>query len=400
MRLFVLGFDMLAVLVSLALFLHPHVTGAALARLGLLVGLSIAFEEISSRVEYLRVRLRIDHRHNDMTSVWTFAGAIVLPPSLLVPLVGAIRLHMWFRHQRHSGMQPYRQVFTAVTILFACLSAHAILGAVAGSGHALPHGLLAVLGVSVAILAYTVTNTGLIYIAVRLATRPEPSPSFLSQINDNALEVATLCLAGLTALALLYQPWLTVLVFPAMVVLQRSVLTRELEIAATTDSKTGLLNAFTWRQMVERELDRADRTGSAQAMLIIDMDNFKLINDAHGHLVGDAVLKAVADALTEELRGYDMVGRFGGEEFVALLSDVDAPTALAISQRILERIRSIEVPTRTEAVVSGLSASIGISCYPTQATAVDDLLHAADAALYAAKRAGRDQVQYERTGPA
>ena len=88
---------------------------------------------------------------------------------------------------------------------------------------------------------------------------------------------------------------MAVLVVPPMFVLQRSVLTKQLEIAATTDAKTGLLNAATWHHVAGVELVRAEREGYGAAVLIIDMDNFKLINDSYGHLVGDDVLKAVAD---------------------------------------------------------------------------------------------------------
>jgi diguanylate cyclase (GGDEF)-like protein len=133
--------------------------------------------------------------------------------------------------------------------------------------------------------------------------------------------------------------------------------------------------------------------------MIIDMDNFKLINDTHGHLAGDAVLKAVAGVLTDELRAYDSVGRFGGEEFVALMPKVDALDALAISDRILRRVRELRVATRNVGVgVGDLSASIGLAVCPQQGSDVEDLLHIADAALYTAKREGRDRVEYSFTG--
>jgi diguanylate cyclase (GGDEF)-like protein len=131
-------------------------------------------------------------------------------------------------------------------------------------------------------------------------------------------------------------------------------------------------------------------------MLIIDMDNFKAINDTYGHLAGDDVLKGVATILKDELRGYDVVGRFGGEEFVALLADVSPMDALDISDRILSRIRDLRVALREpeDDPVRGLSASIGLACYPHQGDKVEDLLYIADAALYTAKREGRDRVEY------
>jgi len=189
-----------------------------------------------------------------------------------------------------------------------------------------------------------------------------------------------------------------VLVLPPMVVLQQSVLTKELELAATTDAKTGLLNAITWQQLAQRELGRAQRENQGASLLMIDMDNFKLINDQYGHLTGDAVLKAVGLCLSDELRDYDSVGRFGGEEFVALLGGVNAETAVNIANRVLDRIRVIEIEVRDSTIpLQGLSASIGIACYPENGSDLEDLLHTADSALYRAKHAGRDRVELERS---
>ena len=199
-----------------------------------------------------------------------------------------------------------------------------------------------------ALVAYLVVNAGLLHIAIYLAMRPADLRSLFGSWADISLEIATLCLGAMTAIALLREPLLAVLVVPPMFVLQRSVLTRQLEIAATTDAKTGLLNAATWHHVAGVELARAERESYGAALLIIDMDNFKVINDTHGHLVGDDVLKAVADSLIEELRGYDSIGRFGGEEFVAVLSEVDELTALMISERIRQRITELEVASRTE----------------------------------------------------
>jgi diguanylate cyclase (GGDEF)-like protein len=307
---------------------------------------------------------------------------------------------MWHRHQRESGAAPYRQVFTGSTIWLACVVAQQIDVAIGGTQGRLPSGVMSIVGVLAAIVGYAALNTGLVYAVMWLSAGTGKRPPFLNMWQDKALEIATLCLAGLAALALTYQPWLTVLVIPSMVVLQRSVLTKELQVAATTDSKTGLLNAVTWHQLAERELARATREQRAAAMLIVDMDNFKLINDTYGHLVGDAVLKAVAEVMTDELRGYDTIGRFGGEEFVALLADVSPIQALDISDRILTRIRELNVGTRGEPgeLVASMSASIGIACYPQQGTEVEDLLHVADAALYTAKREGRDRVEYSYVG--
>jgi diguanylate cyclase (GGDEF)-like protein len=393
LRSFIIGVEALVLGLSCVLLATTSLTADALIRFAFLLTLGIFAEEVLARIELLRFRLSTS-RNNDLTSVFTFASALTLPPILTVVFAIAIRIHMWYRHAKRSGQLLYRQVFTCSTMILASLSARAAMS-VFGHSDKLSGGVSALAGTVCAIVLFAAVNHGLLYVAISLALRPAKPAGFFVQWQDNLLEIATLCLGGLTALAVLYQPWFAILVLPTMVVLQRATLTKELEIAATTDAKTGLLNAVTWQQLAQRELARAQREKQSAALLIIDMDNFKLINDTHGHLIGDAVLKAVANCMTDELRGYDAVGRFGGEEFVALLADSDAVTAIAVSDRILARVRKLSVATRdVEAEpVSGLSASIGIACYPEQGVEVEDLLHAADAALYRAKNAGRDRVE-------
>lgn len=363
------------------------------ARIGVLLGLNIAFEEIATRIAALRVRLAA-YSHVDMTSVWTFAGAMVLPPALAAVLCVLILGYAWLRHDQHTGMRAYRQVFGASAVIVSCFAARLVLLAISGRHPLGSHAVLAVVGLSVSLAVYLVVNGCVIYMAIYLAVRPVRIRQLLEDWQV-ALEMATLCLGALTAFALLREPVLVLLVVPPMFVLQRSVLTNELEIAATTDAKTGLLNAATWHHVAQRELARASREHNSAAVLIIDMDNFKRVNDDHGHLVGDDVLKSVADCLAAEMRPYDSIGRFGGEEFVAVLSDVDELSALNISERIRQRIAKMEVSSRTEGAppLRGLTASIGVACYPEHGTAVEDLLHTADAALYAAKRGGRNRVE-------
>ena len=376
------------------LFVKPLPAAADLVRFGLLLGLAMGFEEISSRIARLRAKLAV-YSHVDMTSVWTFAAAAVLPATLIAPLCALVLFNAWLRHGKQGGIRPYRDVFSGAGVICAGYAARATMTAFTAHAGALPHSTSGVLTVLVGLLCYLIVNAAVLYTAIYLAVRPTAFRSVLNNREDMSLEIATLCLGALTALTLLREPLLSLLVVPPMFVLQRSVLTRQLEVAATTDAKTGLLNAATWHHVAGLELARAQREQHSAALLIIDMDNFKLINDSYGHLAGDDVLRAVADCLVEELRGYDSIGRFGGEEFVAVLSDVDELAALTISERIRRRIFELEVPRRdlSQPGLGGLSASIGVACYPEHGIEVEALLHAADSALYAAKRGGRNRVQ-------
>jgi len=180
---------------------------------------------------------------------------------------------------------------------------------------------------------------------------------------------------------------------------------RHLEHAADTDHKTGLLTAAAWHTRAERVLARPATAPSA--VLVIDLDHFKRINDRHGHIAGDNVLVAVAAGLRAEVREHDLVGRFGGEEFVVLLAGADVADSdpsggaeganvLAIAERMRAGVAAlrVEIPTPDGPLtVTGLTASIGAAIHPRHGADVGALMHAADAALYAAKRAGRNTVR-------
>lgn len=393
MLVFVLAVDAAMFLVGTCLIINTDAARPQLLRLAVLLTLWVIFEEISRRVARLRVRLAT-YGHVDMTSVWTFAAAVVLPASLTVLLCVVVLGYAWLRHERRSGMRAYRQVFGAAVVVGSCLTARLVLNLFAADLGMSASALMTITAVLVAMLSYAAVNFGVLFVAIYLAVRPEKLRQLLENWQDVTLEFATLCLGGLTALALANQPLLSVLVVPPLFVLQRSLLTKQLEIAATTDAKTGLLNAATWQHMAQRELARASREHEAAALLIIDMDNFKLVNDNHGHIAGDAVLKAVGNCLADELRQYDAIGRFGGEEFVALLSGVDELVAVGISERVRQRIEMLQVITGIDGQppLAGLSASIGISCFGEHGVELEELLHAADSALYAAKRAGRNRI--------
>jgi diguanylate cyclase (GGDEF)-like protein len=126
-------------------------------------------------------------------------------------------------------------------------------------------------------------------------------------------------------------------------------------------------------------------------VLFLDLDHFKLINDSFGHQAGDACLRAIIGPIQSELRQSDVIGRYGGEEFVVVLSGADAASALPIAQRIRERIANVRVAESGMSI--SLTCSIGVAASDTLGVWGEQLINRADAAVYAAKRAGRNQVQ-------
>jgi diguanylate cyclase (GGDEF)-like protein len=166
----------------------------------------------------------------------------------------------------------------------------------------------------------------------------------------------------------------------------------QLESQAVTDALTGLYNRRGFHQALEGALSRVDRSGKRMAVLYLDLDGFKRINDSLGHDAGDQILRKVAEQLKHCLRPYDIVARMGGDEFTALLDTLDHPEdAARVAEKLIELI---SVRHQLDGVEVTLGASIGISCFPECGQTVDGLLRSADMAMYDAKRAGRQQYRF------
>src|SRR5450830_349803 len=160
------------------------------------------------------------------------------------------------------------------------------------------------------------------------------------------------------------------------------------EIDAITDALTGLYNHRYLHERLSEELHRARELGRPLTALFCDLDHFKGYNDAHGHSAGDAVLREVAHLIEQSVRNVDIAARYGGEEFVVLLVETGREAALAVAERIRERIRAAGFTAHG----TPLTVSIGIAGYPEDAERREELLDKADWAMYLAKRRGRDQV--------
>ncbi len=164
----------------------------------------------------------------------------------------------------------------------------------------------------------------------------------------------------------------------------------EAERRAQTDPLTGVLNRRSLIERLDAACARAKARGLPIALLFIDLDHFKQINDTFGHPAGDACLRAIIDPIHAELRQSDVIGRYGGEEFVVILSSADAAAATPIAQRIVERVADVRVSGFGEPI--SVTCSIGIAASDTLGIWGEPLLAQADAAVYVAKRSGRNQI--------
>jgi diguanylate cyclase (GGDEF)-like protein len=399
---FVLASEVIAIGVTVASLLAEPGTRHDLIWFAILLVMGIAQAEMSRQIERVR-RWMGGQTHINVTSVWYLAGVVLLSPGWAVVLAAALYLHLWFRVWRHVRTRPANRVVASTAwAMLSCWGAAFVLhitglGGLAGTP---PAGIRGAAVVLVAALVFELVNLVGAAAGIYLYTEQRSLTDLVGTWGDNALELVTLCLGGLTATALVYQPILVLMIYPPLLLLHRHVLIKQLEAAVATDDKTGLFNNAGWHHIANRELDRAKRSSGTLAIFMVDIDHFKKINDTYGHLAGDAVLKAVAATINHSVRDYDSVGRFGGEEFVVLLPDIATPDVGEVAERVRHAVTQLAVPLGDDTLttIKGLSVSVGTAIYPTAGTALDRLIHVADTALLHAKRTGRNRVSHADEG--
>ncbi len=160
---------------------------------------------------------------------------------------------------------------------------------------------------------------------------------------------------------------------------------------STVDPLTNIYNRRFINGFLIKELERGKRLDRHFAVVISDIDNFKAINDAHGHLSGDLVLQTLAQLMTGTVRNLDVVGRYGGDEFMLILPDSNKESALKVMDRLRTNVQDITIKVLKDAEVK-ITASFGISFFPEDGSSLEDLLVAADERLYKAKRLGKNQI--------
>ena len=325
----------------------------------------------------------------DVYAIWDLPAAVLLPPlyALVIPLPRAVltewRIRRTLLHRRAYSTAAPCLANAAASLVFRS----ALWGGWGSGGHALAWITLA-------------AGCGLVSMAVQACLILPPFKATAAPgtrlrslvLGQEAVcnQVTELCLAVLTAFAAAHSALALVVALPLVIVLQRSLRHTSLAAAARTDAKTGLLNAGAWQREAAVEVTRA-RAQTPLAVAIADIDHFKAVNDTHGHLAGDAVLAAVSAAMRDLLRDCDLCGRFGGEEFALLLPRTTAAEALEITERIRQGISQLAIPRDGTAAIR-VTISIGVAVPSQDRRTLDDLLAAADHALYQAKRSGRDRV--------
>jgi diguanylate cyclase (GGDEF)-like protein len=361
---------------------------------GLLFALLVCFGAVA--VELTRRTAESAGLAKDVHGIWQLPIALLLPPvyCLVAPVATVALLQV-----RTRRTVAHRRVFTAAanglslgaaSVAFHALRSHLPWIALTSG----PRALVWVLAAAGCALLWSVVNKTLVMTAVKTADRTiSVREQLLAReplLNDLCELSAGLMLAGAATVS-----WALILpALPLVIVLQRSFRHAQLLSQARVDAKTGLLNAAAWRTEAAVQLAHAQRTGSPLAVAIADLDHFKAINDTYGHLAGDAALAAAADILRGQLRPYDLIGRFGGEEFSILLPNASTAEAVQVAERLRATLAREPLPGAHSHDPLQITVSIGVAATEHPADRdLTDLLAAADAALYQAKSDGRNAVR-------
>ena len=365
---------------------------ADLGKFALLLGCGLISVAATPRVVY-----RQGGMTRDFITVWVLPIAILLPPfyAMVTPIPLYVLTQMWvFR-----GV-VYRRVFTvgaiglsygAASVLFRAFPASFAGGTIGTGMHALTWAVAVAICEQVGRRGHQILIMG----GIKLS---DPTAKLAPQeLNREALvaDFTEFDLGVLITIVVAVNPVLAIFAVPTVLLVRRFMMHGQLLAQSRIDTKTGLLNASTWEQEAATEIARAVRTGIPLALALVDIDHFKLVNDTHGHLVGDKVLKAVAEALTNGSRDYDRAGRFGGEEFVLLLAQTTGSDAIKIAERLRSHVEGLAVPVddRPGGPVVKVTISIGVTSIARGETReLIDLLAAADSALYHAKETGRNKT--------
>ena len=335
----------------------------------------------------------------DMHATWELPAALLLPLAF-APVLPMIRLALtqWRIRQIAVHQRMFSACATGLSYIAAALVFHELLRVVHGTVTQQPGSrALAWMGAAAACAAvqWIVYQALIVTLlkgsdpAVMLRDEHFARESLYSDLNERCVAVLVTFCVAFSWIALLFAA-------PCISLLQRSLRHNRLLSDSQTDAKTGLFNAVTWEYHASTEVARAVRTRTPLAIALLDIDRFKVVNDTHGHLVGDQVLREIAHLVASLLRPYDVAGRWGGEEFSLLLPHTRAVDAIRIAERVRSHVAemSIIAPAAAGGEVVHVTVSLGVAALDSGTDRkLAELMAAADAALYRAKSCGRDQVQ-------
>jgi len=311
---------------------------------------------------------------------FTVAAVLLLPPELAVLVCIVQHLPEWAR-QRYPW---YIQTFNIVNYVLSALAA-ALVWRLFGAGTT-DTGAAAVAAAACCGAVFVVVNHTLLARMLRYARGRTLAETRLFSVDGLAGSGSLAAIGIVFAFTVDRDPLLAVLVALPLLLVQRALTVPLLRDEASRDHKTGLLNTRALERAAEQELERARRFGRPISVIVCDVDGLREVNNKHGHLAGDAALAAVADTLCDELRDYDLCGRFGGDEFVVVLPETALDEALEVAERSDRALAARSVATGRDSFPVALSTGVA-TLTPEHVFSLKALLADADATMYKAKAA-------------
>jgi diguanylate cyclase (GGDEF)-like protein len=312
------------------------------------------------------------------------AGAVVLRPGFLAGLVLLHYLPGSIKYGKKWLVQSFNIGNTTLAVLAAGAAFHALSGAnVAGE----PAGRYALAGL-VAVATFVAINHVLLARMIELTSDRSMWATGLFSFESLSTDLGLAALGIGVAAVWSVNGWLIFFVLGPLLIIHRALYVPQLRELAQADVKTGLMNAKEFEHTVDMEVARAERTQTPFSILMVDLDHLREINNAHGHLAGDVVIRGIAEVFREELRRYDVPARFGGDEFCILLPETPPGEAARIAERIRAAIADRVFIAEGTSDPLRVTVSIGLAASPEDATSRQELVHRADLAAYRAKAEG------------
>jgi diguanylate cyclase (GGDEF)-like protein len=327
--------------------------------------------------------------------VFFFAGLLILQPVEFVSLVLIAHIAEWIKERlinQQSMQEWYLQPFNA--------GMHIVVGSLArllyleiNPDYGLIGTEYALIGAGVVACVYVALNHLMVGEAVVLTRGIPWKETGVLDFENLATDFVLAMFGFVSATLMTLSAWLILPAIAPLYLINRSLSIPELKHQAASDPKTGLWNGRYFMQSLEHELSRSMRYDRPLTVVLADLDYLRVINNTYGHLAGDAVLKGVAEILHNYFRDYDVVARFGGEEFAIMLPETEPENALPRIETVRRAIErsALDVPEADTKLK--ITMSFGLAGIDKEKPTAYEIIHCADQAMYAAKYAGRNQIR-------